>query len=678
LPQYPHAVFISYASQDAAVAARIADLLRAAGIEVWFDQNELRGGDAWDSKIKKLIHDCALFIPVISAQTNARSEGYFRREWNLATRRMLDMAHDSAFLVPVAIDGVKEEEARVPEEFLRAQWTRLPDGAPSPAFAHRVAQLLAPDSAPVSTAHGTGTGAIGPITRPSGRGNPRKRLLAVAVTALLAILGGGVAWYYQRTSEAPDVKPAKSASLPDAPVTPHEKSIAVLPFADMSPAKDHEYMSDGIAEEILNTLAQVSDLKVIARTSSFAFKGQQAEIAEIAKRLNVAHVLEGSVRTAGDQVRITAQLIRAADSTHLWSDTYDRPLKNVFSVQEEIANAIAQALQIRLMGGKLKRPDGGTHNLEAYKLYLQAYQAQLRTTRSALDSAERYLNEAIKLDPGFGLAWQLLADNFILMVDSGFLSPSEGYERARQLARKSLEVSPRHVRAHASLMAVHLSFDWDWAAANAEREQAIAIDPNDIFLLNNSGQLALALGQWNDAVRLLRAAQERDPLDTIVAWNLGHAFYRAGRFTESEAAFRRLLEIDPNYPWGHASLGRTLLFLERPDEGLALVQAEPDREVQLVYLPVLLHATGRQPEADKALEAQIREWSDRGAYYIAETYAYLGDRDRAMQWLERAYRQKDPALLDILGSPMFAGMADDPRLAAFRRKMNLPQQESLP
>ena len=197
------------------------------------------------------------------------------------------------------------------------------------------------------------------------------RRFVLPLIALLLVLGGGAFWYFQGASDAPNAKPELATAVPTVPVAPNDKSIAVLPFADMSAEKNQEYMADGIAEELLNLLAQAPDLKVIARTSSFAFKDQNIDIAEIAKKLNVAHVLEGSVRTSGDKMRITAQLVRTADSTHLWSERYDRPMDDIFAVQDEIANAIVQALQIRLKGGTLNRRAGGTQNLEAYQLYLQ-------------------------------------------------------------------------------------------------------------------------------------------------------------------------------------------------------------------------------------------------------------------------------------------------------------------
>jgi hypothetical protein len=280
------AVFLSYASQDVGAAARVCEALRAAGVEVWFDQSELRGGDAWDSKIKKQIHDCALFIPLISAHTDARSEGYFRREWKLAVRRLLDMADDAAFLVPVVIDGTREDKARVPEDFLGVQWTKLPGGETPPEFAFRVRQLLDWDNATPHAPIEDWAGRFESSTRTqtasvTQRSVLRRWRVGLALAALLLGIGGGLFWHYQRASDLPAAKPpAASRSV----AAPDKTSIAVLAFADMSEKKDQEYFADGMAEEILDLLEKIPGLKVIGRTSSFQFKSQNVDLRTIGEK----------------------------------------------------------------------------------------------------------------------------------------------------------------------------------------------------------------------------------------------------------------------------------------------------------------------------------------------------------------------------------------------------------
>ena len=511
------------------------------------------------------------------------------------------------------------------------------------------------------------------------RGEQRVSGTELAIVALLFLIGGALLWRYEPADEAPavsgDVTAAQSAVPTVAPSTatpaPDAKSIAVLPFVDMSAEKNHEYMSDGIAEELLNLLAKAPELKVIARTSSFAFKGEKLEISEIARRLNVAHVLEGSVRTSGNKLRITAQLIRTADSTHLWSETYDRPLDDIFAVQDEIAGAIAQALQIRLRGGSLSRREGGTQNLEAYELYLQAMDAVGQYTEASLDAAAEYLEQAIKLDPGYGIAWDALAGVVTSKTDNYYLPTAEGYERARQLAQHALEVSPNLARAHVTLQNLYIGFG-DWAAAEAEGQRALALAPTDPEVLLIAAIHSFTFGRWEDAERQLRTALVRDPANSFQYFNLGRVYYGAGRFAESEDMYRKALELAPGFLAGRAYLGKTLLLAGKPEAALAMVQQEADEVSRLLYLPVMLGAVGRQAEADEALNALIARGDDT-AFYVAQSYAYRGDHDLAFQWLERAYRQKDRWLFEILGEHLFTSIADDPRYKAFLRRMKLPE-----
>ena len=344
----------------------------------------------------------------------------------------------------------------------------------------------------------------------------------------------------------------------------------------------------------------------------------------------------------------------------------------MFKVQDDIANAVVQALQIKLMGGELSRRKGGTQNLEAYQLYLRAVSAVNQNTKSSLDAAGEYLEQAIKLDPNYGMAWYALATVVSMKTDNGWLDPTEGYERVRQLAQHALQLSPDLAEAHARLEWAIMSLDWDWAAAETEGQRALAIDPTNPSALMAAGRLSATLGRWDDAERQLRAALARDPLNTYVIWNLGVVYYRAGRFAEAEAMYRKLLELAPGFLWTRAYLGKTLLAQGKPEAALAMVQQEADEANRLWLLPIVLQAAGRQAEADEALKAQIAQWADTGAFFVAMTYAYRGDHDLALQWLERAYQQKDASLDEIVGEPLFKNLADDPRYKAFLRKMKLP------
>jgi TolB-like protein/predicted Zn-dependent protease len=509
------------------------------------------------------------------------------------------------------------------------------------------------------------------------RGQQRVSGTEFMIIASLLALGGAFLWRdssnYEQASETAAVSTsAPAVALPDVPVAPNDKSIAVLPFIDMSAEKNQEYMSDGIAEELLNLLAQAPDLKVIARTSSFAFKGQNLDIAEIARKLNVAYVLEGSVRTSGKQMRITAQLVRAADSTQLWSEKYDRPPDDIFAVQDAIANAIVQALQIKLMGGTLSRREGGTDNLEAYQFYLRAVNAQSQLTRVSLDAAEDYAERAIKLDPHFGRAWSRLALIERDMLIQGSLATSEGTRRVRQHAQRALELSPDIAEAHALLHQFYV-VSYDWAAAQEEVQQALAIDPTDPEALAVAATLSATFGRYDDADQQIRAALNRDPLSPTLILLHADNLYRMGRFAEAEGILRSLVARQPASEWIRIHIAKLLLAQGKPEAALAMAQQEIDEGARLVYLPVFLQAAGRKAEADAALKAQIEYWAVECAACIARTYAYRGEHDFALEWLERAYQQKDTSLLNIVDEPLFGNLADDPRFKAFlRNRLKLP------
>jgi TolB-like protein len=333
-----HAVFLSYASQDAEAAQKIFEALRTAGIEVFLDQSELKGGDAWEQKIRHEIQDCALFVPIISVHTQERLEGYFRHEWNLAIERTHHMAQQKPFLIPVVIDGTADREALVPDAFRAVQWTRLPGGETPTAFGDRIKRLLSLGSLPLSPEFGAA-----PIGRdtPSSRRAKRPLLAIAAVIAFMALV--------YLCADKFRISRHVSASTPGAvkataAFSPPPRSIAVLPFVNMSGDKEQEYFSDGLAEELLNDLSRIDELQVSARTSSFAFKGKDIDIGTIARKLNVGAVLEGSVRRSAHTVRITAQLIDAISGFHLWSQTYDRDLGDVLKLQSDIASAVAGAL----------------------------------------------------------------------------------------------------------------------------------------------------------------------------------------------------------------------------------------------------------------------------------------------------------------------------------------------
>jgi TolB-like protein len=469
-------VFLSYASEDSEAAGRIAEALRVAGVTVWFDKNGLRAGDAWDRQIRAQIHECRLFMPVVSANTEARVEGYFRREWKLAVDRTHDLSERVSFLVPVVIDSTSEQKADVPDAFRHIQWTRLPGGDTPPAFVERVQRLLTRDlpSEPAAAAHTPPASGVVQISTPSTHARPEHKPAVWGICAVVAVVIAYfvVAKFWSSRHAVTFPTNATVATRLASPVVP-EKSIAVLPFADMSEKHDQEYFADGMVEEIIDLLAKVPDLRVPARTSSFYFKGKSTKVPDIARELSVANVLEGSIRASGNRLRVTAQLIRADTGFHIWSQTYDGDLHDVFKVQDEIANAVVQALQITLMGGPLTRREGGTQNLDAYQLYLRALANFQSNSRPELEEARGYLDQAIKLDPNFALAWTAQALNTTGLAWARALPWDEAFERGRQLAQHALELTPELASGHQMLGYVYRTHDWNWTAAQDEAQRTI-------------------------------------------------------------------------------------------------------------------------------------------------------------------------------------------------------------
>ena len=389
----PQAVFLSYASQDAEAAGRICEALRSVGIEVWFDQSELRGGDAWDQAIRKQIKTCTLFLAVVSRNTHDRDEGYFRLEWKLAVDRCQLMAADKTFLLPVVIDDTRDDDGRVPERFREVQWTRLPSGETPPAFVARVQALLDP-AAPRPV---PGPTAAAPRTPPR---RARIPLRAAVIFVAVALAAAGWLLRLARVAHRPEAIVAAAPATPSS-FDPPPHSIAVLPFVNLNRDPANDYFSDGLAEEILDALAHVPSLRVAARTSSFAFKESGLDLMAIARRLNVGAVLEGSVRRAGRTVRVTVQLIDVRSGYHLWSQTFDQKINDILSVQSTIAKTVATHLDSTLSGiGLATIGAGSSRNVDAYDAFLRgAHALSAAIGKDDFRRAADFFREAILRDP---------------------------------------------------------------------------------------------------------------------------------------------------------------------------------------------------------------------------------------------------------------------------------------
>jgi TolB-like protein/Tfp pilus assembly protein PilF len=1090
------AVFLSYASQDADAARRICEALRAAGVEVWFDQSELVGGDAWDQKIRKHIKECTLLIPVISAATQARTEGYFRLEWRLADQRTHLMAKGRPFLLPVVIDETRDAEAHVPDSFTEVQWTRLPSGESPPAFVARVKKLLSAEmetgrprpaerdegvAAPMKSkskpswlwvllalvvavpayfifkprrspeeiarmiqqAQTFADNATKPSALPAGseigrlrsslrpdewtradfdafipvtdrliQANPENgeawalrsiahsllvvrnldtgtkpleagkeaadRALRLAPDSPLAELSLGLhlvamisrdgdplacrvpmdralaglpanenltryaelcsywlgyqfegteksarawltatpgasfpAWilaqsalvrrrpeealkwsaqasadpeitgvrsfvtafeacYYlqadlaaaqaaldrvpagqrsvhrvlasrwlvamaekhfdqalQELNRAPEamlrdrvyhgpkvllaglaneaagrsdvaqaqfgeaerilhleltadpdnqelravlaltlacqgrsdearrelaaVEPLLTGQDPtvytghlialiaqvhgvlgemdrmvpwlrilltkpsQVPFTPAslrqdprfgryvaeplvrallaefaapetasttaagggsvaDKSVAVLAFANLSDDKANEYFSDGISEELLTVLQKIPGLKVTARTSAFYFKGKNEPVAEIARQLGVAYVVEGSVRKAGAKVRIAAQLIKAADGFEVWSDHFDRELTDVFAVQDEIAGVIARNFQLKL--GEAPHTERVV-NPEAHQLYLQGKYFLNQFSVESAARAAGLLQRSIELDPSFAPAWVGLAFTGIMRGGYGSTRQDveEGFASARRAAERALALDPDLAIAHVALANVQQVHDFNWKGAAESLHRAQALEPANADVIDGLASLAYTFGQLDRTVALDAQAVALDPVNTSVRVDYGFSLCAARRFPEAEAEFRRTIELNPAALWGHAGLSFNFTVQGRYDEAAAEAGKEGNEWSRLFTLALAQWGQKKVSESDANLARLIKVYGDVAAYQVAEAYAFRHDNDHAFEWLERAYRQRDPGLSWLRPDPLLGELRKDPRWEPLLRKLGLADDQ---
>ncbi|MDT8067662.1 MAG: protein kinase [Terriglobia bacterium] len=493
--------------------------------------------------------------------------------------------------------------------------------------------------------------------------NVRSRLAmlvpAVVVAVLLAILVV-LPMIRTRMSSPPPAHTATDLS---------PASIAVLPFADLSANKTEEYFSDGLTEELINDLAKIPELRVTARTSSFQFRDKSEDLRTIGEKLNVATVLEGSIRKQGKRVRISVELIKTSDGFHLWSETYDRDLTDIFAVQEGIAQSVAGALKLKLLGRKpaLTR----AMNPEAYNEYLQGNYFSQRVTKESMEKAVGYYQHAIKLDPDNAPAWAGLARARGVQAGNGLIPLHEGFREARAAAERALALDPSLAEAHAAMGFIERNYDWDWAGADASFQRALALDPGDANAFGDASNMAATLGRWNEAMRLVARRVELDPLRAQARLQLGATAWYAGRLDQAAAALQKALELNPDGQFVHTELSRVYLANSHPQEALAEAERETQPGFRLQALALAYYALGRRQYSDRALAELIEKYQADWALQIAEVYAFRGEVDLAFAWLERAYVQRDAGLSLIKDDPLLKNLDHDPRYAAFLKKMGL-------
>jgi TolB-like protein len=658
-------VFISYASQDSAVANSIVENLEKQEFKCWIAPRDVQPGARYADAIVGAINDAKAVVLVLSG--GAAASSHVGREIERAAskhKQIVAFRIDAAALNP----GL--------EYFLsESQWIDAPTLG-MPAALSKLAAAI-----------GQGSGSSQPLDSPMGRtvrtATAGKRVVAAAAVAIgvavaiaVAVALGIHLWSSNRSGEQ---APAVVVVPRQGNARISDRSIAVLPFADMSEKKDQEYFADGMAEEIIDLLVTVPGIRVIGRTSSFQFKGKSEDLRAIGSTLGAAYVVEGSVRKAGERLRVTAQLIEANDGSHLWSESYDEDYGDVLKVQDQIAASLVRALQVTVGADDFRSRPALTRT-EAYDLYLRGRYAFDRFDRPGFEAAAGYFQQSLDLDPSSTRAADWLASTLENLAEWQYVPPIEGFEQARLAAQRALKLNSHSSMAHASLAAINLIYDWDWAAAEREAEQARELDPRSADATGGAGQVQAALGRWEEGAGLLRAAMAIDPL--FSGWHelLGNIRLREGRYVEAEAELRKTLQISPTYASGHYYLGRILLAQNKLEAALSEMQQEQPDEGRDAGVAIVYHAMGRRAESDAALARLIQARANDAAFEIAQVHAYRGEVDQAFEWLDRAYGQKDAELFWIKGDPWLKNLESDPRYKAFLKKMSLlesPYSETL-
>jgi len=488
--------------------------------------------------------------------------------------------------------------------------------------------------------------------------------LAVVLALIVAYFLGDKPWLSYDT-------PGKGQTSATSVVV-SDRSIAVLPFVDMSEKKDQEYFADGMAEEIINLLVKVPELRVISRTSSFQFKGKTEDPRSIRTRLGVAYVLDGSVRKSGDRLRVTAQLIDSRNGTNVWSETYDQEVSDILKMQDEIAIAIVRELKIEVspLQGLEARP--ALRNTEAYALYLHGLHDTEPNDQQGFEQARSEFQRALDLDPTFAEAAGMLASTYAWGASVGYIPAGVGFEQARAVAEHAIKLDPNNPIAYSVLGDIHNTFDWDWAAADRDLKRTLALAPNNPVALQIASRHSLTMGRWDDALNLATASLALDPLDAGGYYWLSTVQLRRGRLAEAEAAIRRGLEFAPTFTFGPYALGVILLVRSQPQAALTAFSKEPVEAARLTGSAMAYFALGRKAESDGSLAQMLKSYAAI-PFGIATIYAFRGESDQAFEWLDRAYERKDQFLHRIKFAPEFDKLHDDPRYMAFLKKMNLPE-----
>jgi adenylate cyclase len=651
-------LFISYASHDAEVAQKACSALEATGFPCWMAPRDVKPGAQYADAIVRAINEAKALVVVLSASAAASS--HVGREVERAAskhKQIIAFRLDAAPLNPAL------------EYFLgESQWIDV-SALGMPAALAKLAEAVGQGPA-------TSVQAIPVGKRPVGATGIGRRLIVAAAAVIGAGVVAALGLHFWRSSHGATQAPAVAASNePRANTTAgaaiSDRSIAVLPFADMSEKKDQEYFADGMADEILDLLAKIPGLTVIGRTSSFQFKSKSEDLRTIGARLGAVFVVEGSVRRAGPRIRVTAQLIDARSGAHRWSESYDRDFGDILALQDEIATGIARALQLSI-DADASLPQRQLPNTEAYALYLRGLLAQDQQSFEKLYEAVRDFEQALALNPAFLRAAEALARTH---VDQGFdeaVLSRDAWKGARDAAQRALRIDSKSATAHAVLGLVHGEDEFDWNAADAEFKQALALNPRDSAALSYAAIMAGARGLKPESQRLFNASLAVDPLNPYTQQHFGQMLVAAGDFDGAQVALRKSIAINASFDGNHYQLSKIDLARGEADAALKEIQMEVASDAKNASLAMIYHALHRKVDSDAALARLIHETGDTWPYSVATVYAYRGERNEAFKWLEKGLATRDSDQLEgIRGDPEFAALREDARYKTLLRDMNL-------
>ena len=524
------------------------------------------------------------------------------------------------------------------------------------------------------------------------RGAQRVTGTELLILALLLAIGGGLLWRFVSIARGSTEQSGAARASAESKSEINAKSVAVLAFANLSDDKGSEYFSDGISEELLTVLQKIPGLHVAARTSAFSFKGKNATAQEIGQKLGVAHLVEGSVRKAGDVVRIAARLTQANTGEEQWSENYTRNLKDVFAVQTELAQTIVEQLKGQLNGGAANpetkaaiqaqvqaAEKGGTKNVEAHESYLQGRFFLNRHSEKETGQARVAFERAVELDPNFALAWAGLAQTHVWDCNYGTEGGQKGFKdhlaAARDAVERALAIEPDLPDALYPKAVIETNFDYNWKGAAETLRKALALAPQDPTLLEWAGSLAFTRSQPQQGFDLSRRAVALDPVNARARAILANSLSNAGHQEESRAEYARVIELNPSAPNSYAALGMTYLLQGKFEEAATAAEKDTADWARLLTVSCARWGQKRVPESDAALAELIAKNGEVAAYQIAEVYGYRNDRDKAFEWLDRARRQRDAGISGLRPDVLLKSLHDDPRWDALLRTLGLADDQ---